>query len=124
MSWAKDDHSAPDGQRLLRAITRGVVLNTPARLAMVTAIRLHEDRMTDRPVSEMSFEDAMKELEAVVGQLERGDVALDQSIKLYERGAELKKRCEAKLKEAEEKVAAITLDGEGQPVAVTPVEGL
>lgn len=80
--------------------------------------------MTDRPVSEMSFEDAMKELETVVGQLERGDVALDESIRLYERGAELKKRCEAKLKEAEEKVAAITLDGDGQPVGVKPVEGL
>lgn len=100
------------------------VLNLSRRAAMVTATRMHEDRMTDRPVSDLSFEDAMKELEAVVGQLERGDVALDQSIKLYERGAELKKRCEAKLKEAEEKVAAITLDGEGQPVAVTPVEGL
>jgi exodeoxyribonuclease VII small subunit len=72
----------------------------------------------------MSFEEAMKELETVVGQLERGDVALEQSIKLYERGAELKKRCEAKLKEAEEKVAAITLDGEGQPVSLKPVEGL
>ena len=80
--------------------------------------------MSERPVSEMSFEEAMKELETVVGQLERGDVALDQSIKLYERGADLKKRCEAKLKEAEEKVAAITLDGEGQPVTLKPVEGL
>jgi exodeoxyribonuclease VII small subunit len=91
---------------------------------MVTKTRMHEDRMTDRPVSEMSFEEAMKELETVVAQLERGDVALDQSISLYERGAELKKRCETKLKEAEEKVAAITLDGEGQPVGTTPVEGL
>lgn len=80
--------------------------------------------MTDRPVSEMSFEEAMRELETVVAQLERGDVALDQSIMLYERGAELKKRCEAKLKEAEEKVAAITLDGEGQAVGVKSVEGL
>ncbi|MDX5403457.1 MAG: exodeoxyribonuclease VII small subunit [Rhodobacterales bacterium] len=80
--------------------------------------------MTDRPVSEMSFEEAMKELETVVGQLERGDVALEQSIHLYERGAALKKRCEAKLKEAEEKVAAITLDGEGQPAGLKPVEGL
>lgn len=80
--------------------------------------------MTDRPVAEMSFEDAMKELEAVVAQLERGDVALDDSIRLYERGAELKKRCEAKLKEAEEKVAMITLDGEGQPAGLKPVEGL
>ncbi len=80
--------------------------------------------MTDRPVSELSFEDAMKELEMVVGQLERGDVALDASIALYERGAALKKRCDAKLKEAEEKVAAITLDGEGQPTGIKPVEGL
>jgi exodeoxyribonuclease VII small subunit len=80
--------------------------------------------MTDRPVSEMSFEDAMKELEEVVGKLERGDVALDASIKLYERGAQLKKRCEAKLKEAEEKVAAITLDGDGTPTGTQPVEGL
>lgn len=76
------------------------------------------------PVAEMSFEDAMKELETVVGRLERGDVPLDESIRLYERGAELKKRCEAKLKEAEEKVAAITLDGEGNPAGLKPVEGL
>ncbi|SLN12548.1 Exodeoxyribonuclease 7 small subunit [Roseovarius litorisediminis] len=80
--------------------------------------------MTDTPVSEMTFEQAMAELEQVVGKLERGDVALDDSIKLYERGAELKKRCETKLKEAEEKVAAITLDGDGQPTGTTPVEGL
>ena len=79
--------------------------------------------MPDTPVSEMSFEQAMKELEQVVGRLERGDVALDESITLYERGAELKKRCEAKLKEAEEKVAAITLDSEGQPTGTQPVSG-
>lgn len=80
--------------------------------------------MTDTPVSDMTFEQAMAELEQVVGKLERGDVALDDSIKLYERGAELKKRCEAKLKEAEEKVAAITLNGDGQATGTTPVEGL
>lgn len=80
--------------------------------------------MTDAAISEMSFEEAMRELESVVGKLERGDVALEDSIKLYERGAELKARCEAKLKEAEEKVAAITLNGEGQPTGTTPVEGM
>lgn len=74
-------------------------------------------------VEKMSFEDAMKELESVVGQLERGDVALDQSIALYERGAALKARCEAKLKEAEEKVAKITLDGDGKPTGTTPLDG-
>ena len=80
--------------------------------------------MSDTPVAEMSFEEAMKELEQVVGQLERGDVALEASIALYERGAELKKRCEIKLKEAEENVAALTLDGSGTPTGTTPVDGL
>ncbi len=78
--------------------------------------------MNDTPVSEMSFEAAMSELEQVVGQLERGDVALEDSIKLYERGAELKARCESKLKEAEEKVAAITLDPNGQPAGLQPLD--
>ncbi len=78
--------------------------------------------MTDTPVEEMSFEQAMKELETVVDQLERGDVALDASITLYERGAALKKRCEAELKRAEEKVAAITLDAEGKPTGTQPLD--
>ena len=78
--------------------------------------------MSDTPVEEMSFEVAMAELETVLGQLERGDVALDESIALYERGAALKARCEAKLKEAEEKVAAITLDGDGNPVGAKPID--
>lgn len=80
--------------------------------------------MSDTPVNEMSFEEAMAALEAVVGQLERGDVPLEQSITLYERGADLKKRCEAKLKEAEEKVAAITLGEGGEPTGTKPIEGL
>ena len=78
--------------------------------------------MADKAVSEMTFEEAMTELEQVVGQLERGDVALDASITLYERGAALKKRCEDKLKEAEEKVAAITLDASGQPTGTAPMD--
>jgi len=80
--------------------------------------------MSEKPVGKMSFEEAMAELESVVGQLERGDVPLEQSIMLYERGAALKKRCEAKLKEAEEKVATITLGEEGEPEGTKPVEGL
>ncbi len=80
--------------------------------------------MSDTPVSEMSFEQAMAELEQVVGKLEAGDVPLEASITLYERGAELKAHCEAKLKAAEEKVAAITLGENGAPTGTTPVEGL
>lgn len=80
--------------------------------------------MSDKPVAGMSFEEAMAELERVVGQLERGDVALDASIALYERGAALKAHCEAKLKAAEEKVAQITLGPDGKPTGTTPAEGL
>lgn len=80
--------------------------------------------MADTSIDEMSFETAMAELETVLGQLESGNVELDASIALYERGAALKARCEKKLKEAEEKVAAITLDGDGNPTGTKPVEGL
>ncbi|MCB1368733.1 MAG: exodeoxyribonuclease VII small subunit [Rhodobacteraceae bacterium] len=79
--------------------------------------------MTDKPVSEMTFEDAMAELEQVVSQLEGSQVALDDSIRLYERGETLKKHCEAKLKAAEEKVAQITLGSDGAPDGLKPVEG-
>jgi len=77
-----------------------------------------------KKIEEMSFEEAIRELESVVTALDRGDVALEESISLYERGAALKARCEAKLKEAEEKVAQITLDADGQPNGAKPVEGL
>lgn len=80
--------------------------------------------MTEKPVKDMSFEEAMAELEKVVGQLESGSVELEKSIALYERGAALKAHCEARLKAAEEKVAAITLDENGKPKGTTPVEGL
>lgn len=79
--------------------------------------------MTDKPISELSFEEAMAALEAVVAQLERGDVALENSIALYERGAQLKAHCAEKLKSAEEKVELIRAQ-EGRATGTTPVEGL
>ena len=79
--------------------------------------------MTEKPIAEMTFEEAMTALEQVVGALERGDVALEQSIALYDRGAALKTHCAAKLKDAEEKVEQIRA-AEGRTVGVTPVEGL
>ena len=78
--------------------------------------------MTEKPVAGMSFEEAMAELEKVVGQLESGSVDLEKSIKLYERGAALKAHCEKRLKAAEEKVAAITLDKDGKPTGTQSVE--
>ncbi len=79
--------------------------------------------MNDKPIEAMTFEEAMIALEQVVGQLERGDVPLEQSIALYERGAALKAHCAAKLKDAEEKVELIRAQ-EGRAVGTTPVEGM
>ncbi len=70
-------------------------------------------------VKKMSFEDAMGELEKLVGQLESGNVPLEESIKLYERGDALKKHCEKKLAEAEEKVAQLTKGESGEAVGAT-----
>lgn len=74
-------------------------------------------------VKEMNFEQAIAELEKVVGQLERGDVALEESITLYERGAKLRAHCQDKLRDAEEKVAKLTIDGDGQPTGTAPLDG-
>ena len=79
--------------------------------------------MTDKPVAEMSFEEAMGALEAVVSALEKGEVPLEQSIALYDRGAALKAHCAGKLAEAEMKVELIRAQ-EGRAVGVTPVEGM
>ncbi|MAD94005.1 MAG: exodeoxyribonuclease VII small subunit [Rhodobacteraceae bacterium] len=78
--------------------------------------------MANTPISEMNFEIAMAELEKVVAQLESSQVALEDSIKLYDRGAELKKHCEKKLAEAEEKIAQIALES-GKPEGLIPFEG-
>jgi exodeoxyribonuclease VII small subunit len=79
--------------------------------------------MSDKAVEGMSFEEAMAALEQVVGALERGEVPLDQSIALYERGAKLKAHCADKLAEAEEKVELIRAQ-EGRAVGTTPAEGM
>ncbi|MEO0881445.1 MAG: exodeoxyribonuclease VII small subunit [Pseudomonadota bacterium] len=72
-----------------------------------------------KPVEDLSFEDALKELEGIVGKLESGDVELEQSIAIYERGAALKTHCEAKLKSAELKVEQI-VQGAGGKVTTEP----
>lgn len=79
--------------------------------------------MTEKPISDLSFEEAMAALEQVVGRLERGEVPLEESIALYERGAALRAHCEAKLKDAEEKVELIRAQ-EGRAIGTTPAEGL
>jgi exodeoxyribonuclease VII small subunit len=64
-------------------------------------------------IAALNFEQALAELERIVQQLERGDVALEDSIRMYERGAALKAHCEAKLKDAQLKVEQIVLGPDG-----------
>ncbi|MGY6533100.1 exodeoxyribonuclease VII small subunit [Glycocaulis sp.] len=75
--------------------------------------------MTDShaDIAKMSFEAALKELEDIVQQLERGDVELEKSIAIYERGAALRSHCEARLKEAQLKVEKIVLGADGNAKA-------
>lgn len=74
-------------------------------------------------VSGYSFEKAVAELENIVARLERGDVALDESIAIYERGEALKKHCEKLLNAAESRIEKIRLDRSGRPQGVEPLDG-
>ena len=74
-------------------------------------------------VAAMSFEKALEALEKIVDDLERGDVPLDQSIRIYERGEALKAHCERLLKAAEDRVEKIRLSREGRPVGIEPLDG-
>jgi exodeoxyribonuclease VII small subunit len=64
-------------------------------------------------IAALSFEDALAELEKLVKQLEDGKAKLDDSIKAYERGALLKRHCEAKLRDAQAKIEQITVSPDG-----------
>jgi exodeoxyribonuclease VII small subunit len=70
----------------------------------------------------MSFEVALKELEQIVTRLERGDVDLEQSIDIYERGEALRAHCDQLLKRAEAKVERITLNAQGLPTGAAPLD--
>lgn len=73
-------------------------------------------------IGEMSFERALKELEAIVGRLERGDVELEESIAIYERGEALKAHCDRLLKNAEAKVEKLAFDADGSPRGSEPLD--
>ncbi len=83
---------------------------------MAKAPETHED------IKAMTFEQALKELEQIVGKLERGDVELEPSIALYERGEALKAHCERLLQRIEAKVEKITLDAQGAPSGSAPLD--
>ncbi len=76
-----------------------------------------------RPVAELSFEDALKELEEIVRGLEGGQGQLADAIAAYERGTALRRHCEARLAEAEARVEAIAAGADGGVAAKPFREG-
>ncbi|MCB1494569.1 MAG: exodeoxyribonuclease VII small subunit [Bauldia sp.] len=74
-------------------------------------------------VSELSFEKALEELESIVQRLERGQVDLEESISIYERGEALKAHCEKLLKEAEGRVDRIRVGAGGEATGSEPLDG-
>lgn len=73
-------------------------------------------------IDSLPFEKALAELESIVQKLERGEVPLEESIALYERGEALKKRCEALLGQAEARIEKITLGADGKPKGTAPLD--
>ena len=76
----------------------------------------------DSDIAALPFERALAELEEIVGQLEKGSVSLDESIRIYERGEALKKHCESLLRNAEMRIEKITLGADGRPTGVERME--
>ncbi|WP_210497205.1 exodeoxyribonuclease VII small subunit [Microvirga antarctica] len=74
------------------------------------------------PLTDLPFEKALAELEDIVRRLERGDVPLEDSIAIYERGEALKKHCEGLLKKAEARIEKINISPDGKATGVTPLD--
>jgi exodeoxyribonuclease VII small subunit len=74
------------------------------------------------PVSDLTFEKALAELEEIVGRLERGDVPLAESIVFYERGEALRAHCEKLLGEAETRVEKIRVGDDGKAAGAEPLD--
>ena len=77
---------------------------------------------TDADIARLSFEEALAELERIVGELESGQAPLERSIEIYARGALLKAHCEARLEAARLKVERIVVSPSGQAESVQPAE--
>ncbi len=73
-------------------------------------------------IKDMSFEQALEQLEAIVESLEQGDVPLDQSIAQYERGEALRNHCRKLLSAAEDRVEKIRLNAAGKPEGSEPLD--
>jgi exodeoxyribonuclease VII small subunit len=77
----------------------------------------------DDAIDQLSFEDALKRLEAIVARLETGEASLQEAIDLYAEGDRLKQQCEARLAAATARIEAIRTDAAGNPARLEPFAG-
>jgi len=75
---------------------------------------------TPADIAAMTFEQAMQELETIIDKLDGGNVPLEESITIYERGAALQKHCESKLQQAEMRVQKIVAKADGSADRAEP----
>lgn len=95
----------------------------PARLTLArTGANARSMSDAPEPISELSFEAALKRLEEIVRRLESGDASLDESIDLYGEGDRLRQQCEARLQAAQAKIEKIQLGRDGQPGGTIPFD--
>ena len=80
------------------------------------------DAKDNADIKTMSFEQALKELETIVDRLEKGDVELEASIVIYERGEALRAHCDGLLRQAEARVEKIFLNQNGEPKGTEPLD--
>tara|TARA_E500000305_G_scaffold88422_1_gene75141 strand:- start:201 stop:449 length:249 start_codon:yes stop_codon:yes gene_type:complete len=77
---------------------------------------------SDQDIGAMSFEQALAALEQVVNRLESGDVPLDESINLYERGEKLRGHCQARLDAAQARIDKIVAGADGAATGTVPFD--
>ncbi|WEK47128.1 MAG: exodeoxyribonuclease VII small subunit [Candidatus Andeanibacterium colombiense] len=77
---------------------------------------------TAENIAAMNFEDALRALEDVVRRLEGGEVPLDESLTLYERGEALRKHCQARLDAAQARIEKIVAGNDGKPAGAVPLD--
>ena len=98
---------------------------TSARSAAPASIDAGADADAGQDLSairDLPFEQALEQLEGIVRSLEKGDVPLDESVAIYERGEALKRHCDALLQRAEARIQKITLGADGKAAGTAPLD--
>lgn len=112
------DACCPPSATLMNRPSSGLTVH----LTLVNAPTMDTETMTSDAVVALSFEDALRELEAIVRKLESGDAPLEESITLYTRGEALRAQCTRRLADAEAKIQKLTLNPAGDISGAQPFD--